>query len=249
MENRPVISISADGPAPGADSEVYKRFQKWGLEVYAPLNLKIPEVLGQDDYEIMRENREYPLRIHLPHYKNIKDWSAYYPSSIGTDISKELKSWHERGISETIWSAAYALIKSFRSNSSSPSWQETTMIDKAPIMYLEAYRTSPEDQEKYYKWFNENVCNILMPLLLKMPGLMGYDWYQDTGLRRVTQDIRESRYPKYLSIIYFENFKAYEDYEKSPELVAVQKSMRSVFTSGLNLKWYVQYQLVKSWRK
>jgi heme-degrading monooxygenase HmoA len=83
---------------------------------------------------------------------------------------------------------------------------------------------------------------------MKLPGLMGYDWYEDTKLRR-TKEIRELNYPEYLSIIYFENLKAFEDFEKSPELVALQKSMRSVFPRGLNLQWHVQYELIKSFRK
>jgi len=248
MENRPIITIMADSPTPGADSEVYERYLKWAREVYAPIVIGISEVVGLENYKIVKDNREYPLEVSITHYQNIRGWSAFTPSSSGTAIIKEFRSWEERGILEMIWYPAYALLKSFRSNSSSPNWQETTMIDKAPIIYLEAYRTSPEEQEKYYKWFSEFGCNLFMPLILKLPGLMGYDWYEDTGLRR-RQDIRDTEYPKYLSIIYFENFEAYENYEKSPELVALQKSMRSVFPHGLNLKWQVQYQLVKSWRK
>jgi hypothetical protein len=77
---------------------------------------------------------------------------------------------------------------------------------------------------------------------------MGYDWYEDTGLRR-RQDIREKEYPKYLSLIHFANIEAYEIFAKSPELATMQKSMRSVFPGGLNYKWDAQYQLIKSWRK
>jgi hypothetical protein len=248
MENAPVISLNADSPAPGADPEVFERFQKWGLEVYAPLLLKIPECLGQDNYKIIKENREYPLLVYVTHYINIKGYSATYTSNEGPIVIQELASWRERGISENIWSVAYTLTKSFRSNSISTKSLEITIIDKAPIMHLEAYRISPEDQKKYYEWFNDYGCNIFMPLLLKLPGFMGYDWYQDSGQRR-TMGQRESEYPKYLSIIYFENIKAYDDFEKSPELVALQKSMRRVFPRGLKYEWYVQYQLVKSFRK
>jgi len=248
MGNAPVITVSAESPAPGADSEVYERYRKWTLEVYGPLTLKIPEALGIDHYKIVKENPEYPFAVNLVHYKNVKDWSAFAPSAEGTAIMKELRSWEERGIVEFIWHPAYSLVKSFRSNSSSPNRQDTTIIDNAPIMYFEAYRTSPEEQGKYHKWFTDYGCNLFMPLLMKLPGLMGYDWYEDTGLRR-RQDIRELEYPKYLSVIYFENLKAYEDYIKSPEFIALQKSMRSIFPRGLNYKWHVQYQLVKSWRK
>lgn len=248
MENRPIITIMADSPTPGADSEVYERYLKWAREVYAQIVIGIPEVVGLENYKIVKDNREYPLEVSITHYQNIRGWSAFTPSSSGTAIIKEFRSWEERGILEMIWYPAYSLLKSFRNKPSSSGSHETTMIDNASILYLEAFRLSPDEQDKYYKWFNDYGCNIFMPLLMKLPGLMGYDWYEDTGLRR-RQDIKELEYPKYLSIIYFENIESYEAYEKSPELIALQKSMRSVFPRVLNYKWHVQYQLVKSWRK
>jgi hypothetical protein len=205
-------------------------------------------VLGLDQYKIVRENLEYPRMVGLIHYKNIKAWSDHTLSSIGADIGKDLRAWEERGITERIWYPAYTLIKNFRSNTSLSSAYETTMIENAPIMYLEAYRTSPGEQPPYHKWFSDYGCNLFMPLLLKLPGLSGYDWYEDTGLRR-RQDVRENEYPRYLSIVYFESIESYENFLKCPELAALQKSMRSVFPGGLNYKWHVLYQLVKSWRK
>jgi hypothetical protein len=67
-----------------------------------------------------------------------------------------------------IWYPAYSLIKSFRSKPNYSNHNQA-LIENAPVMYLEAYRTSPEEQEKYYKWFNEYGCNIFMPLFMKMP--------------------------------------------------------------------------------
>jgi hypothetical protein len=248
MENRPVITISANSPAPAGDSDAYERYQQWSQEVYGPLNLKIPEVSGGDYYKIVKENAEYPLMVGITHYKNIKDWSAYAPSAEGIALQQEFRSWEERGILEMIWYPAYGLLKSFRNKPSPSSSYHSTLIENAPILYFEAFRLSLEEQEKYFKWFNDYGCNVFMPLFLKLPGFKGYDWYEDTGLRR-RNDVRESEYPKYFSAIYFENIKACEDFQKSAELAAFQKSMRSVFPRGLNLKWYVQYQLVKSWRK
>jgi hypothetical protein len=243
-----VLNITSDSPAPGADVEIYERYQKWMLEVYAPLNLTIPAVLGADHYKIFKENREYPLMVYFSHYQNIKDWEARGISSVGSDIQKDAKSWEERGIVERIWWPAYALLRSFRSKLSPSVANETTMIDNASIMLLEAYRISAEEKDKYYKWFNDYGCNLFMPLIMKLPGLKGCDWYEYTKLHRI-KEIRELNYPEYLSIIYFENLKAFDDFEKSPELVALQKSMRSVFPRGLNLQWHVQYELIKSFRK
>jgi hypothetical protein len=55
MENAPVISIMANSPTPGADLEVYERYRKWSVEVYAPLAIGIPEVAGIETYNIINQ--------------------------------------------------------------------------------------------------------------------------------------------------------------------------------------------------
>jgi hypothetical protein len=146
-----------------------------------------------------------------------------------------------------MWTAAYALMKSFRSKPVFSSDNQDTRIENAPIIHLEAYRLSAEEKEKYIRWFNDFGCPVFIPLVMKLPGVARYDWYQDTGLR--TRDGGGFEYPEYLSIIYFENLKAYEDFAKSPELAGFQKSIRSVIPSRLEYIWHVQYQLEKSFRK
>jgi hypothetical protein len=248
VENKPVITLTSYSPAPAADAELYERYQKWSLEVYVPLNLKIPEILGLDYYKIIRETPEYPLITGVIHFNNIVDWSAYTPNSIGNALMKDIRGWDERGVSERIWYPAYALIRSFRNNPSPPAYGKSLIVDNAPIISLEAYRTAAVQDEQYYKWFNDYGCNLLMPLIMKLPGVAAYGWYEDTGRRR-WPDTRETEYPKYLSIIYFENVDSYENYAGSSELAALRKSLRSVFPRGLNFKWYVQYRLVTSCRR
>lgn len=247
MGNRPAINFGARSPAPGADAEAYGRYRKWWLEVYSQILIKSPKMLGNDHYQIVRVNLEYPEMIMINHYKNLEDMRTHWASSESAITNKEVDSWRERGIIEQIWSAAYALMRSFRSSPASTG-NEDTRIDNAPIMHMEAYRLSPEEQERYAKWFYEYGPPIFIPLFMKLPGLKGYDFYEDTGLRR-RQDARELKNPKYLSIIYFESMKAYEDFIKSPELAGFHKAMRSVFPRGLKYEWYVQYQLIQSRRK
>lgn len=249
LEERPVISVVFWSPSPGADNEVSERYMKWLLEVYHPLMMKLPELVGIDDYWIVRETQpEYPSMGGLFHFKNLSDWRGYTATSIGQDIMKENSLWIERGITDNIWSAAYALIRSLRSKPAFTSANKDTRITDAPIILLEAYRLSAEEQEKYVKWFNEFGCKIFIPLFLKLPGVVGYDWYEDSGLRR-RQEAREHEYPKYLSIIYFETLIAYDSFMKSAELAGFLRTMRSIFPRGLNYKWHVQYQLIKSFRK
>jgi hypothetical protein len=58
-----------------------------------------------------------------------------------------------------------------------------------------------------------------------------------------------TKYPQYLSLMSFDKIEAFENYTRSAELAASQKAMRNIFPYGLDYRWYVQYELVKSWRK
>jgi hypothetical protein len=89
---------------------------------------------------------------------------------------------------------------------------------------------------------------------MKLPSLKEYSWYKLmnldlNGLPDIFKVKRIVQYPPYLSIVHFESIEAYEKYEKSPELAGFRDHMKVPFPSGLDFKWYVQYQLVKSWRK
>lgn len=115
-------------------------------------------------------------------------------------------------------------------------------------MHIEAYRFSAGDAAKYEKWFAEYAFNIFIPLFMKLPGIKGYDHYKDTGIR-IAQAFREKDYPAYMSIAYLDNLEAFRNYEKSPELANFRKNLKNVFPDGKGYQWWVQYQLIKNWRK
>jgi len=246
--NTPVINVAFNSAAPGADIEVFERYQKWSTEVYLPMQMKVIGLKGIDFYHVIRENLEYPVVGVIYHWENLQAWETFPNSPKGAAISQEAAVWVKRGVRDPIWSVVYELIKSYRSLPLSSTDKPDTRIENAPVMSLEAFRLSPEDKEKYVNWFTEYGYSSFIPLFVRLPGFKGYDWYKYTGLTR-SQDVREHEYPKYLSIIYFENTQAFDNFVKSPELAAFFKVMRSVFPRSLRYGWYVQYQLVQSWRK
>lgn len=233
---------------PGVDAELLRRFRQWVIEVYSPMLLKISAVTGVDNYQIVRESPQYPSYGSIVHHQNLKMLEDSLNAPERNAVFEEFSNWAKRGVQEGIWARAYELTRSFRSEPRLLGSRADSRIDNAPIMHLEGHHLSPEEQEKYSKWLSDYGYNVFIPLFVKFPGLKGYDCYQDTGLKSGLP-ARESEYPPCLSIVYFENLKAFEDYTKSPELVTFQKAIRAVFPLGLELKWYVQYQLVKSWRK
>jgi hypothetical protein len=246
MENAPVINLSFVDYAPEIDLEIYERFQNWIREAYIPISMKNPNVTGFDHFQILKESLEYPRNGTFAHCNDLEGYQKYFNSPDYVAIRKDREQWNERGVREPVWNVCYEIIKSYRNGSGLQGGHLNITIDNTSIMHLEAFRLSQDNQEKYFKWFSSFGYDFI-PLFTKLRGLKGYDCYKDTGYRSYVA--RENDYPIYLSVVYFEDFKSFEAYVNSQELVIFRKSLRTVFPNGLNYKWYVQYQLIKSWRK
>jgi hypothetical protein len=248
MENAPVIGVSGRSNTPGADPALWERYQKWLTEVNIPIRLKNPGVTGVDFYHIIEERPEYPSRIITIHFDSVKAVEDDRENPNLLALANDLSTWTSRRVLSALWSVRYVLRRGFRSKPVDTGVKEETKIENAPFMHIEAYHLPPEERDKYTRWMNDYAFNSFVPLFLRLPGLKGYDCYQSTSTKSVVQT-REWEYPGFLSILYFDQKKSFDDYTKSPELLAFQKAIYNVFPNGLNLKWYVQYQLVKSWRK
>ncbi|MFH0846653.1 MAG: hypothetical protein V1894_01150 [Chloroflexota bacterium] len=248
MENRPAMSFSGISPTPGVDSETYSRFLNWMTEVYAPLHMTIPGRTGMDSYKIVTESPEYPSLLSLLHYKNIQAREASLTNPERIAVANELNAWIKRRVMVYVWVNPYELVKSFRNKQFKEQSKGDTMIENAPILHIEGYRFRPGDQEKYANWLNDYASSSFVPLIMRLPGIKGYDFYENIGGKTLVE-AREWEYPDSLSALYFEDMVAFENYTKSPELLALKKGLLNTFPNGLNLRWYVQYQLIGSWRK
>ena len=248
MQNATVFNLVFRSPAPGADPELWERWIKWAREVYTPLFMKLPMSAGNDNYQIIRESPEYPSYGFFAHFPDNEAAEEYTKTQHAVDMRNEGLSWIKRGVVvDHFWASRYELIKSFRSSFSARN-QETTTIDDAPVMHMEAYSLTPEEEEQYGKWINDYGINVFFPLFIKLPGLKGYDCFKCLNRQGVNPS-RERNYPLYLSVVYFEDIKAFENFEKSDEVVACQKALINIFPLRPVYKWYVQYKLVQSFRK
>jgi hypothetical protein len=164
-------------------------------------------------------------------------------------IQAELKAWTERGIVEFIWRARYVLLKSLKKTPTTPPLQVTAQQQNT-IIHLEAYCLTGEKEVLYGKWLQEYGFGVFFPLFLRMPGITGFDCFQHLDVKaNPAGRARVTKYPLYLSLVTFENLEAFDNYTRSAELAASQKALRNIFPLGLDYRWYVQYQLVRSWRK
>jgi hypothetical protein len=224
MENAPVINMTFVSLAPGVEKEIVQRYHNWTNEATIPLIYKNTSIMGINRYNIIRKNPEYSSWGTIQNWENIGDYEKYLKSQEKKAVNDDLDSWVRRGVRQGVWSVVYELIKSFRADTATNSKRDTR-IENASLMHLEAYRMTPEDQERFNKWFEEN-SRVFIPLFMKTCGLKGYDYLKYSDFSKSTQasQARETEYPSYLSILYFEDLKAFESFQESPE----QDSFQSV---------------------
>jgi len=242
MENAPVIRLFGYNVPP----EIEEKYNNWTTEVYLPNLVKRTPVNEIDRYHIIKKDTAYPDYFNLWHIDNVENYYKALESPFLTDVRKDVDiTFNKR---EVVWDALYYPMRSFRHSRSSIKEREVTTIENASFVLIEAFRLTPEEEVKYAEWCVRYANRIYIPLLMKIPGVKGYDRYRIAGLPAFYKP-RESKYPSYLQILYFENEKAFEECEKSPELASYKKAMKSDISDGLVPQWYVQYQLVKSFRK
>jgi hypothetical protein len=249
MENRPVIRILARTIQP----EYEERFLKWQYEVYFPLYITVDEIQEISGYQILRNNPQYPPSLNILHYRNRTDQMNLRKNQKYIDITKDSNTtWGPR--IEPIWMVAYELIKSLQNVPIKSKRGTLSEVNPNTIIHLEGCTLLQGEAEKYERWFTKWGNEVYMPIMMKLCGLVEFAWYRCidvdlTGLASYLIPKRPVEYPSYLSVLTFESPDAYDNYEKSPELAAFRYALRVPFPRGLEYKWYIQYQLEKSFRK
>ena len=249
MENAPVIRIVARRFQP----EYEERQLKWFLEAYAPLFITVPGYEEIEHYHIFKENPQYNKNLTIYHFENWSQQLKTRSDQRVKDISKDVETtWASR--SETVWYVHYAQIASFKKDLTNPGGNSVPESKNSRIIHLEGYTFPNPEQETFDTWFNKLGKELFIPLLMKSTDLREYAQYrliEDTwkGVGDVYRTKRPVEYPTYLSILTFDNINSFENYEKSLELAAFRYALNLTFPGVLDYKWYVQYQLIKSFRK
>jgi len=261
MENAPVIRLAA---WKFYKPEEHERFGKWNQEAYIPLLMKDPAGLKIDRFKIVRETSHYANFISIYYFGNVEDaknnfhfgltkegqkghpeYTAYANDLLATWVNKR----------DVLWEVCYERIESL----SKQGWKSDesggkTSKDARPILHIEGLSLPPGEEKNYDSWFSEWARGAFIPILIKLPGLIQYDCYARPFSYLPEREeyvpfmAKRPDYPQYVSLLWFEDIEHYEAYEKSEELAAFRRlTMRDL--PNLNFKWYVQYQLIGSWRK
>lgn len=106
---------------------------------------------------------------------------------------------------------------------------------KKQILNIVTTQCQPHEEEKFNKWYNETH----VPMLLK------FDRIQAVGRYKVIN--KNTELPQYLAVYKFSDLKAFEDFEKSPELEAAIKEMIDSWGKRIDTISRIQYVTIKEW--
>jgi hypothetical protein len=244
MEGASVFEILAWKILP----EYQERFSNWIMSVYFPLGIKLGRK-GTERYQIVKENPDYLKNISIMYYEDFEAMVNFQANPEVVYMYKDLNiTYGPRR--EVVWGAAYQVLKSFRKNPADTPTERDDGTENTPVVHIEGYRLSLEDMRKYNSWFAKWGYGFYLPAIMKLPGLQEYNYCRilDFEQPEIQRPKDPSVHPTYLSVLQFENLKAFENYEKSMELAAFREAMKIPFPGGLNFHWYVQYQLMGSWK-
>ena len=106
------------------------------------------------------------------------------------------------------------------------------------VINVVGFDCNPEVEEKFNAWYSERHVPVV---------------FKNEGMRRVARYKRignGEQYPKYLTIYEFKGFQAFKEYDSGPELAAAFEELQDTWPEAPSeVKWRVQYELIKTWEK
>ncbi len=106
------------------------------------------------------------------------------------------------------------------------------------IINIVASECIAANEVKFNKWYND----VHIPMLLKYPGLLAVTRYKLTG--------GDAGQAKYLAVYEFKDHASFQGFENSPELDAAKEEMGQTWKNDMfEIKYRVQYETIKAWKK
>lgn len=242
MENAPVILLAGYNLNP----EIEGKYLNWTLEAYGPLMMKFTELVGTENYHLAGVRPEYPGFLRISYFASLEASKRYISSQTHSSIDQDRAKTFGDSFEWLWYGPGYELIKDINKDNESPA-------NTAQVLHLEGFNLSKESEKRYFRWFDRWGYSAFIPLLMKATGLIGFSVYR---LVNVHQPMLSSlphpaniAYPEYLSIFRFTDFSAFGPFEKSTELAVMRGAVEAGFSTAFTLKWYAQYQSMKSLRK
>jgi hypothetical protein len=246
MENNPVIRISGYTVKP----EFEERFYQWTTEINVPLTFKTGLITRREGYRPLKGSLEYPEHLSIGFHDNLNALDRYLIRPEVVASANDLATWSNRR--EVFWAAVYQLMRRAENRQSdSKQTGDAFNPENPPVISIEAFRLSAEDEQKYLGWLSRWGYPVYIPLLLNIPGLIKLELYKlvEYDLPTGYKGENGTSHPPYMTILTFKNSHGFEAYEKSLERAAFGAGIEAYFLKGLTGQWYVQYKLNRIWWK
>jgi len=235
MENAPVIHIAARMFRPGEEDRYNDFLEKWYFEAYVPLIAQNPGFQGAGRYRILNETPDYPKYMMIFHFTNLAAFRNYDQSSEAAGIREATGANFPTSFFR--WFVQYQIVNRWGNEPERPP--KDTKTEFAPVIHLEGFILSLEEEEKYNDWFATKGHGMYLQLVTNGEGV--------TRIEHCRVVRPGPLYPLYMTFFSFGSIKAFADWEKNREVATIREDIKSTFPSAQS--WHVQYELTKSWRK
>jgi hypothetical protein len=243
MENAPVVVITAIN----LPSDSGERYDKWWDAAYGPISIKSVGQKGIDRYRRVKTSLELPGTLTVYHHDNLNGLKERAANPDRQAITKDQQTWPI----DWYWLSVYRLVRSFRNPGFSTGNREDTIVENAPVIYIEGYKLPPNSYEKYTDWFARWASRLYIPMLLKDTNVKCFNCFRLVDYKMPLWEnvhLLEPDLPPFVSIAYFENLKDFEEYKGSLEYAIFKRSLDVEFSGNLKTVWSTEYQLLKSYR-
>ena len=243
-------------------AEVFDEYNKWSKASFGPMLMSTGNrLIGEMAFPI-EEKLPSVRTMAINHFKDLETYLTYMTTPEANAYIKDMQATWAGKYEQSV--AGHLVVRRFKGNQFTPIDQgdivdKDTRLkefssDNAPVVLLRGLGLTSDEWEKYDDWVNEWGYQVYIPLLLKIPGLIEYYrcWLSNISQRNQKpkpSTIMNLEYPQDLSIIYFENLRAYQNFLKSKELEAYNKTLAAAFPEGLNYKWNNTFRLFRRWSK
>jgi hypothetical protein len=242
MENAPIIVLTAINISP----EAGERYDKWWDSTYGPLYVKNTGTRAIDRYRLLGKNIELPGTITVFHHENLGRLKERASNPDRLALVNDQQTWPIDWYQISV----YRLMRSFRSPAFLTGNVQDTIVEHAPVVYIEGYEFPIENNEKFANWFARWASRLYVPMLLKDTGVKCVNFFSLLDYKLpLWENVRIiGQYIHFISILYFENVKNLEEYKEGVEYAIFKRSLETEVSMNLKTVWGSGYQLLNSYR-
>jgi quinol monooxygenase YgiN len=222
----PVLNVVGSRCKP----EEEKKFNKWYDEVHIPMLMRFKDLVAVSRFKIIKESPDYPTYLAIYEFVSQSAYEAYQKRPDFPEAQADIKENWPNGL-DIKWRVQYEFIRSWTEELESEG-------EGSPVINFVGTRAKPQDEVRFNQWYDNT----------HIPGLLSTRRIKEAVRYKIVKESKE--HAPYLTIYFFPNQKAYDEYFRSPARLQAIKEMEAEWPNNrFDIVWRAQYRLLKSWKK